>query len=580
MSPCQKVRAFLLSLIGFAVSNYSGKILRYAMIIAFSISYVLLQAVSGYSMPYPVYSYDQLLKDFAPLSASVVRVFGYSLILDKGRSHGVNTGDLFKLYSKGLPVSRPDDGEIIGYIMKPLATIRVTRPEDGKSVCEVLSAQGPLSVGQPAMRYSDMAAAFVARSGLGPAHEFRRDLEQAFPDLVWLGPSDVPSDVLDPQSIMKKLGIVLLFALEQEGLKVYGPDMALLHEYPVFRAEGTERQGYGTDVFEEADHVEHQYDIGSRKLKTYLRSFDLGNARLVGRLPESAIQVDIIDLNGDGELEIVYLLPSGLYVGRYGSPGGLASFRFSGPGRPVGFSAAKTHGWIVLNVLLDGTGMRSMLLSYQDLTLNLIQDEINLWLAFIDRDGDGLRESLLGQSFDAGIMFGQKVYLMELGNKGLEYRDRIACPKNFSVIRSSWSDLNGNGNPEICTIDYAGKLCVYEAGQLLWSSSNRVSPQLPEGGFAKWFISADVDGNGLPELLFSGVPGEKSTLAGDWLMLLGWADGEYILKSMMQPVEASICGLVAVQDQLITGIARLAQKPGGKGESFLYSLGQFGMSTD
>jgi hypothetical protein len=549
------------------------------MIVGLLICCVLLQAVSGYSKSYSIYSYDQLLKDFAPLSASVVGVSGYSLILDKGKVHGVNTGDLFEVYGKGAPVVKPDDSEIIGYIKKSLAIIRVTRPEDGKSVCEVVTAQGPLSVGQPAMRYSDMAAAFVARSGISSAHELRQDLEQAFPDLVWLDPSNVPSDVLDPQS-MKKLGIVLLFALEQEGLKVYGPDLALLHEYPVFRTEGTERQGYGTDIFKEVDHVGHQYDMGSQKLKTYIRSFDLGNASLVGRLPESAIQIDIIDLNGDGKLEIVYLLPSGLYVGPYGSPGELASYRFSGPGRLVGFSAVKTHGWIVLNALLDGAGMRSMLLSYQDFTLNLIENDINLWLAFIDRDGDGLKESLLGQSFDADVMFGSKVYLMESGHDGLKYRKRIATPKNFSVIRSSWSDLNGNGLPELCTIDYSGKLCVYEIEQLLWSSSNRVSPQLPEGGFPKWFISADLNGNGLPELLFHGVPGEKSTLAGDWLMLLGWTDGEYILKSMMQPVEASICGLVAIQDQLITGIARPAQKLDGKGESFLYSLGQFGISTN
>jgi hypothetical protein len=549
------------------------------MIVGLLICCVLLQAVSGYSKSYSIYSYDQLLKDFAPLSASVAGVSGYSLILDKGRIHGVNAGDLFEVYGKGTPVVKPDDSEIIGYIKKSLAIIRVTRPEDRKSVCEVVTAQGPLSVGQPAMRYSDMAAAFVARSGISSVYKFRQDLEQAFPDLVWLDPSNVPSDVLDPQS-MKKLGIVLLFALEQEGLKVYGPDLALLHEYPVFGAEGTERHGYGTDIFEEVDHVGHQYDMGSQKLKTYIRSFDLGNASLVGRLPESAIQIDIIDLNGDSELEIVYLLPSGLYVGHYGSPGELASYRFSGPGRLVGFSTAKTHGWIVLNVLLDGAGMRSMLLNYQDFTLNLIEDDINLWLAFIDRDGDGLKESLLGQSFDADVMFGSKVYLMESGHDGLKYRERIATPKNFSVIRSSWSDLNGNGLPELCTIDYSGKLCVYEIEQLLWSSSNRVSPQLPEGGFPKWFISADLNGNGLSELLFPGVPGEKSTLEGDWLMLLGWTDGEYTLKSMMQPVEASICGLIAIQDQLITGIARPAQKLDGKGESFLYSLGQFGISTN
>ena len=561
------------------MSNHIGEALHYAIIVGLLICCVLLQAVSGYSKSYPIRSYDQLLRDFTPLSATVAGVSGYSVIMDKGKVHGVNAGDLFEVYGKGARVLDPDNREIIGYIKKPLATIRVTQPGDSKSICEVVTAQGPLSVGQPAMRYSDMAAAFVARSDLDLAHELHQDLEQAFPDLIWLDPSDVPSDVLDPQS-MKTLGIVLLFALEQDGLKVYGPDLALLHEYPVSRAKATERQKYSTDTFEEVDQVEYQYDTEMRKFKTYLKPFDLGNARPVGRLPESAIQVDVLDLNGDGELEIVYLLPSGLYVGHYGSHGELASYRFCGPGRPVGFSAVKIHGWIVLNVLLDGAGMRSMLLNYQDFTLNLIQDDINLWLAFADRDGDGLRESLLGQSFDADVMFGPKVYLMEPGYDGLKYRHRITSPKNFSVIRSSWSDLNGNGLPEVCIIDYSGKLCVYEMEQLLWSSSNRVSPKLPEGGFPKWFISADLNGNGLPELLFPGVPGEESTLAGDWLMLLGWEDGEYILKSMMQPVEASICGLVVVQDQLITGIARPAQKLDGKGESFLYSLGQFGVSTD
>jgi len=560
------------------VSNYISETLHFAMIVGLLICCVLLQAVSGYARSYPTSSYDQLLKDFAPLSTIVAGVSGYSLILDKGKVHGVNSGDLFEVYGKGIPVLDPDDGEIIGYIKKPLATIRVTQPENSKSICEVVTAQGPLSVGQPAMRYSDMAAAFVDRSDLGSAHEFRQDLEHAFPDLIWLDPSDVPSDVLDPQS-MKTLGIVLLFALERDGLKVYGPDLVLLHKYPVFRAKGAERQKCSADIFEDVDDVEHWYDTGNRKFKTPLKSFDLDNAHLVGRLPESAIQVDILDLNGDNDPEIVYLLPSGLYVGHYGSQGELASYRFCGPGRLVGFSAVNTHGWIVLNVLLDGAGMRSMLLSYQDCTFSLIEDEINLWLAFADRDGDGLKESLLGQSFDVDVMFGPKVYLMEPGYEGLKYRHRIVSPKSFSVIRSSWSDLNGNGLPEVCIIDYGGKVFVYEMEQLLWSSSNRISPQLPEGGFPKWFVSADVDGNGLPELLFPGVPGEESTLAGDWLMLLGWEDGKYILKSMMQPVEASICGLVVVQDQLITGIARPTQKLDGKGESFLYSLGQFGVKN-
>ncbi|RPI54503.1 MAG: hypothetical protein EHM49_03095, partial [Deltaproteobacteria bacterium] len=197
--------------------NHFSETLHCAIIIGFLISCVLLQAVPCYSKSSLICSYDQLLKDFAPLSATVAEISGYSLILDKGKVNGVNTGDLFEVYGKGAPVLHPDGREIIGYIKKPVATIRVTQPEDSKSICEALTAQGPLSVGQPAMRYSDMAAAFVDRSDLGSAHEFRQDIEHAFPDLIWLDPSDIPSDVLDPQS-MKTLGIALLFALEQYGL--------------------------------------------------------------------------------------------------------------------------------------------------------------------------------------------------------------------------------------------------------------------------------------------------------------------------------------------------------------------------
>jgi hypothetical protein len=561
------------------VSNYFGKTLYFFRIVGLLICYLLFQAVLGHAKkPCEVCSYDQLLKDFAPLSTIVTGVSEYSMILDKGKFHGVNSGDLFEVYGKGAPVLDPDEGEIIGYIKKPLATIQVIQSENSKCICEVVNAHGPLSVGQPAIRYSDMAAAFVDRSDPGSERgEFRHDLVQAFPGLVWLDTSDVPSDVLDAES-MKALGIVLLFALEQDSLKVYGPDLDLLHVYPLVRGKGPERQEYSTDIFKKIDYTGLQYGTGNQKFKIHPKSFDLDNARLVGHLQEGAIQIDILDLDGDNELEIVYLLPSGLYVGRYEGPGELAHYGFAGPGRLVGFSAINTDGWIVLNVLLDGAGLRSILLIYQDFTLSLIQDEINLWLAFVDSDGDGLKESLLGQDFDVDVMFGTKVYLMESSNEGLKYRHRIASPKNFSVIRSSWSDLNGNGLPELCIIDYSGKLCIYEREQLLWSFSNSVSPHLPEDGFPKWFISTDLDGNGLPELLFPGVPGEESTLVGDWLMLVGWEEGRYVLKSMMQPVEASICGLVVVQDRLITGIARPPQKPDGKGESFLYSFGQFSAS--
>ena len=554
------------------MSDRVGEILHHTIIILLSISCVLLQAVSGYSKSYPVGSYDNLLRDFAPLSAMVEGVSGYSLVLDKGKGHGVKKGDLFEIYDRGAPVSKPDHGDIIGYLKKPLATVQVTRPEDSKSICEVVSIHGPLSAGQAAMRFSDMTAAFVDKSDPESAHRFRRDLERDMSNLVWLDPSDFPSDVMDFQA-MKSLGIDLLFALEKDGLKVYGPDLALLSEYPL----DIEGPGSITKNLDRAGEVE-QHDA-DRDFKNDIKGFDLASARLLGHLPEGAIQVDILDLNGDDSLEIVYLMPSGLYVAPFRESARPASYVFFGPGRLVGFSAAETGGWIMLNALMDRVGMRSMLLSYRNCMLSLIEHDVNLWLAFVDRNGDGTKESPLGQSFDADVMFGPKLFLMEPGLQGLKYKKRIRSQEDFSVMRSIWSDLNGNGHPELCTIDQSDKLRVYEMGQLLWSSSNTVFQQLPDGGVSIGFVSTDLDGNGRKELVFSEVSGDKGALPGDRLMILGWVDGEYVLKSMTPPVGGRICGLAAVQDELITGIVRADQEIDGKSESFLYSLDCAGMKN-
>ena len=553
----------------YIVSNYIGKTFHCKLVLLLSVFCFFLQAVSGYSKSYPISFYNQLIKDLAPLSAMVVEVSGHSLILDNGKADGVNTGDLFEVYGKGSPVLKSNSKEVIGYLKRPLATIRVTRAEDSRSICKVVAAKGPLAVGQPAMRYSDMTAAFVSRSKSDSGYELLRKLEELFPDLIWVNPSDVPSDIVDSRS-MKTLGIVLLFALEPDGLKVYGPDLVLLHKYPAFKAEGAL---FTKNNFEKTK----QTPVGkpnSWKFKTNIRELNLANAHLIGRLSEDAIQIDILDLDGGGEPKIVYLLPSGIYISPYRRQGRPVSYIFSGPGRLVNFSASGSGGWIVVNALLEGVGMRSMLLSYQGSTLSLIQDNVNLWLAFVDRDGGKKRRALLGQSFNANGMFGSRVYLMKASRKGLSYIERIKEPNGFSVIRSRWSDLNGNGNPELCTIDPRGKLLVYEKRQLLWSSPDRVSPELSGDNLSKKFISFDIDGNGLSELLFSEMSEDKVALTGDSLMLLEWIAGEYVLKAITPPVGAHICGLAAVQNQLILGVVWQNPKFRGTSESLLYSLGQ------
>ncbi len=527
---------------------------------------VFLQTASVYSKSYPIYFYDQIIRDFSPVSSVVLGVSGHSLILDTGKADGVNRGDLFEIYGRGSPVLSKTR-EVIGYLKRPIATIRVIRTEDNRSTCRVVSTKAPLRVGEPATRYSDMTAAFVSRSKSDSGKKLLGKLEELFPDLIWLNPSDVPSDILDSRS-MKTLGIDLLFALEPDGLKVYGPDLGLLHKYPAFRSGGGLP---GRDLKGALAGKAKRW-----KFKTNIREFNLANAHLIGRLLEDTIQIDILDLDGDGRPEIVYLLPSAIYVSPYRNQGRPVGYRFSGPGRPVNFSASGPGGWIAVNVLIDGAGMRSMLLRYQHSSLRAVETDINLWLAFMDRDGDRRRESFLGQSFDVNAMFGAKIYLMQASQKGISYIERIKEPRGFSVIRSIWSDTNGDGVPELCTVGRTGKLLVYENGELVWSSPGPISPGLSRDNLSKQLVSLDIDRNGLPELLFSEVPERGPSLAGDSLMSLGWTAGEYVLKAVTPPVGAHICGLAEVQDQIILGVVWQDPRVAGKKESLLYLLGQLG----
>ncbi|NIA08494.1 MAG: hypothetical protein GWP10_01635 [Nitrospiraceae bacterium] len=544
------------------------KVLHYATVLSIAVFFVFLQAVSGYSKSYPIYFYNQLIRDLAPLSTMVIELSGHSLILDNGKADGVKTGDLFEVYGKGSPVLKSNTKEIIGYLKRPVATVQVTQAKNNRSICRVLAVRGPLRIGQPAVRYSDMPAAFVSRSKADSGYGLLQKLEKLFPDLIWLNPSNVPSDILDSQS-MKTLGIVLLFALEPDGLKVYGPDLSLLHKYPAFKAEAG-----SLTIPNSLKGPPIGGGVNSWKFKANIKEFNLANAHLIGRLPEETIQIDVLDLDGDGKPEIVYLLPSGIYVSPYRRQGRPISYKFSGPGHPVNFSASVADGWIAINVLLDGVGMRSMVLSYQNSTLRLVEGNINLWLAFIDRDGDKKKESFLGQSFDVNVMFGPKLYLMRASQRGLSYIERIKEPRGFSVIRSNWADLDENGSPELCTVDRRGKLLVYEKGELLWSSPNQISPGLSGDNLSRRLVSLEIHGVGLPDLLFSEVPKERPTLTGDSLMALEWTAGEYVLKAVTPPIGAHICGLAKVQNQLVLGIVWRDPRTSGRKESLLYSFGQ------
>jgi len=503
---------------------------------------------------------EVLLRDFAPSAAVVTRVQSHALVLDRGQEEGIATGDLFTVYGKGPPVLRPGSGEVVGHLKQPLAVLQVRQAARHTALCEVVSGNGPFSPGQSASRFKDLKAAILVPGDPVATRRARDIMVNILPGLDWVETSDVFADVPTAEA-METMGVVLLFSTGSGRLLVSGPGGRTLRNYVLSGAAG---QG----------EKEAPAPVGEAVSTHWVRPVELDESKLVGRLPESLLQLDVADLDEDGEAEVISLLPTSLFVSPFRRPGPVVAYRLSGPGRFTNFSIGRPEGWIAANVLLDGVGLRSSLFRYKAQSLAVSREDVNLWLAFVDRSGDGVAESLIGQAFDPQTMFGADVYLLSLSaDGGIEYGDRLEAPPNFDVLGVSWADLNGNAMPELITRDRAGGLRIYENGQLVWVSPAPVAPRAEGGDLLVGKVVPAAKSKGPSHFLFAEGRAGLRAEAGERLVMLEWVDGAYAIRPVTHLLGARICGLCRIDGRLYCGVARSVSKKDGGGETLLYSVG-------
>jgi len=510
-----------------------------------------------------------LLSDFAPIPAMVSGLGHDWVVLNKGKEHGISSGDLFQIYSAGAPVKASGTGRLIGHLKEKVATVQVIKLKKKSSVCQLISRENAIIVGQPAMRFKDVTAVFTARSAQLESRKFGKELRGRLPNLIWVSTDSIIQPLSRPLST-ETLGVNLLFLLGPDGLKVYGPGMSLIHEYN--QCTGSSKGKKNADV-QPYDLMEMDGPGGRSALSGY--EFDFSNMKIVGRLPVPAVQIDVTDVDQDGRTEIVCLLSSALYIHPFRNKGSGAVFGFAGAGWPAGFSVDRSDGWIAVNIILEKVGMRSVLLRYSNGRLYCVQGEINLWLAFVDMDGDGARESLLGQSFNGDTLFGSNVFLLNYGPEGISYRERLDLPAGFSVLRTCWEDLNGNGIEEICTVGQDGRIRIYEMGTLVWSGQQPVAEFSEGKGQVIEFIPGSVLKTGSGVIFLHGRADTAVSGGCDALMGLTWNGRGYSLDPVSPCLGRRICGLAVLQDRFIAGVTAEKADSEGTEETLLYSAEPF-----
>ncbi len=485
---------------------------------------------------------ERLQQDFSPLEATVTAVSGNQVILDAGSSTHVSIGDLFSIFQKGRPFYLPETHKIIGYERKKSAVCKISSVSDDTSTCTIIYQASPPSKGNLAIRYGELKAAFFIE-GKPVAPELPEgSLKDMLPWFKWLEPASGPSPVPNAQS-MRALGIDILFQVSGDDLRVFGPGMEKLRSYklpPSFITLNNQNVVQGTRSEKNLEHGIQGIEL-----------FDFHRAKLIGRLDKPAMQVSICDLDGDGQLEIIYLLHDRICIAPYRHQGNVTSLKFKSYECVCNFSLLERSGWICINAAIDQAGLNSKLLKYEKGNLKLVQDHINLWLSFLDTDCNGQKDTLLGQSYERARFRGKKIFRLMAHDSGIEYLEQADYPGDFNINSAIWADLDHQG----CSLFYVsfdGFFKAFNQGHHIWSS---LKPVVREekccGPATAQLVDLTQTNFGESGIIFNGTISLPRDRLMDSLILFSHKGHAFALYQAEVNLEGKICGISIVGTDVI-----------------------------
>lgn len=481
--------------------------------------------------------------DFAPVRAEVTAAGPERVVISIPKGAVVRQGDLFSVFSSGRSSASAATG--------PSGKIQVEGLTGRSAQCRILEQQREFSAGDAAIRYEGLRAVLYLDEKPIPPRFSTGRLRSLLPYLDWLEPHEAIMPKMEPKS-MRALRIDLLFRFKDGDLIIYGPDMEPIKRY----ARASSLLPPDLDLDQSAQGYQGPSAAeGSPARSPFL---DLKDAEEIGRLDADPVKVAIADLDGDGGLEILYLLKDGLYISPFRRQGATARFKLDDFMVPYSFSLLPGQGLIALNVLLDGAGLSSSLLRYRDGRLSRIQGDINLWLSFVDTDCDGSADTLLGQAFVRERYRADRQFRIRPLDDGIEYLDAFEAPPGFNVNSNVQVVFPPQVGCSTVFLSVQGFLKVYgPAGTLDWSSLVPVVRQFEYFGTPD-ILMTPVTVKGSRLILYRGHPAGRDPEACWLCALASEGQGKFAtFYALNGQVEGSrVCGIQMLKDRLIVAILR------------------------
>lgn len=508
---------------------------------------------------------EEIARDFAPLSGYVVMPADGEFLIDRGAADGIAAGDLFSVVRPGEQIVHPVTGKALGTLDRVKGFLQVTRVRPGYSHARPLEVREKIVSGDVIRRYELIPAAFLDTTGRGkPIYE---RLRTALPGLEWR----IVAAHADGKASLPE-GTMLAFVLESGRLEVRGPDQ-ILRSYEI---EGGKGGGTlpPTASRESADKSPEGRGMLSGGGGGAVGKGSSADFAVRGELPAGTIMADFVR---DGD-RLLLAVTDGTRIDVFAVGDNLV--RLGGGEPPRSGHVYSLHWWkpqpdgtplLAATVAVDENEAYSptasqtvigVVFTLPEGHLTPIPGELPYLLGSFDRDGDGIPETLLGQSFDRDIFFGDRVREIRLKEGTLAIGEpSFPIPRPFSVQGTLFADLTGDARPETVFVRNR-TLFVYQGTKLLYESSRQMGGSLsvltydlnPRAkdrltttvAFEVPPVAVDLDGDGRLELVAIASEGTGALGLGirkSWLATLDYRDGRFVRGTLGPELETPLQGL-------------------------------------
>jgi len=560
---------------------------------------------------------DQVRNDFKPASGYIIMQAGDEFLIDQDASNGTRTGDLYAVVEPGEKIIHPVTQEVLGTLDKVKGLLQVTRIKTGYSYVVPVGKTDNLARGEGVRRFDHIPTAFWDYTGRG--EDFFNGLKAALPALDWqpyaVSQTERPS-VPSPEVAGTT---PLVFVLRKDGLAVHGPNFVELKTYPppleIAVNQLQEPQAVATTspapspVLPVPVPVPAAAEDRPMATKTLSAAAPKGitiypGFQSLGQLSEGALWADFVATSDglllattDGSKIRVYRLRNNQLTTVASAeprhPGKILTLAWWQPadGAPLYLAATLVVDENRAYSPAQEKTINGAVFVLKDSSLVSVQESLTYLLGTFDLDGDGTRETLLGQTFDREKVFGSSLRRLALKDGQLDSSSfDQPLPWQFPVTGGRFFDLTGDGKKEVIFVSnrvlfvYQGNKKIYESSRNMGGSVSSMNFSAYPGTNAELYTSVtfevpplvfDLDGDGQNEIIAVGSTGSSITGArtgpgidSAGLVVLKYQNGQFQKGSLGDRQENPIQGLamdhegyylVVTQPQGLMGVVGASQ---------------------